>query len=142
LIIRGPDAANGAMSTLRTRRSRAFVGALAILGAVLNAWLLTVHTTSMALTAFDASGSEIVICRQGSITTIVAPGTGRTRPASKTHCPICSGLAALHFGVIAKPGVEIARNSLPDALASVATVASTTDRRPYRILNRGPPSLV
>jgi hypothetical protein len=57
------------MLNVRIRQFRRFVSALAILGALLNAWVLTVHTTSTILAQLHStSGDAVVICHQGGKT--------------------------------------------------------------------------
>jgi hypothetical protein len=128
------------MKRLRAPSFRATIGALAVLGALLNVWVLTVHITSVALTQLRADGDGVVICHQGGFKYVADLGLGGTKPSSKKHCPICSGLAALHIGVVNEPGVHI---SLPAgramAISEIGGGAVTVDRRLQRILNRGPP---
>lgn len=129
------------MTRLRIPRYRTAIGALAILGALLNVWILTIHFTSVALTSLQADGGGVVICHQGRIITVAGKRLGDENRLPKKHCPICSGLAALHLGVLNEPGLDVALRSMPMAGASQTATARTIDRRPRQTLNRGPPSL-
>lgn len=123
------------MTMQRTRQVRKFVGALAVLGAALNAWVLTVHVTSLALTSMRADG--VVICGQKRIGTNPWSGDGKSVP--RKHCPICSGLAVLHIGVLTDAGLSIPSRAASMLVESETMVAYVLDRRPDRLLNRGPP---
>lgn len=117
------------------------VGALAVLGALLNVWVLAVHITSVGLAQLHADGGGIVICHQGGFKYVSDLGLGGDKPSSKKRCPICSGLAALHIGVVNEPAVHV---SLPAGHATAISeigIAVTIDRRLQQILNRGPPVL-
>ncbi|MBS0251984.1 MAG: hypothetical protein JSR78_13070 [Proteobacteria bacterium] len=118
----------------RTRQFRKFVSALAILGAALNAWVLSVHLTSVALTSMRA---DVVICGQKRAATAPWSGDGKSIP--RNHCPICSGLAVLHIGVLTDAGLGIPSRTAPMLVVSETMVAYVLDRRPDRLLNRGPP---
>lgn len=129
------------MSNVRIRQFRRFASALAILGSLLNAWVLTVHTTSVILAQLHStSGSAVVICHQGGGAQGHGTNTPDKRPAQNKSCPICSGLASLHLAIVSQP------LALTAAPARGATVVSTypalvLDHRPREILNRGPPLL-
>jgi hypothetical protein len=127
------------MRILKVSRFRKTVGALAILGAILNAWVLTLHVTSTALASLRADGTSVLICHQGGTTSIVDLGTGSPAPSSKKHCPICSGLASLHLGILSAPGLIVATGVRPAMVTTDGTTARIRDRRPHQTLNRGPP---
>lgn len=114
------------------------VGALAVLGAVLQAWVLPIHLTSLAVKSLHADGGRVVICHQRGATTIT-PGAEAGKPFSKKHCPVCSGLAALHFGVLGEGGIVLALREMPTTAVSAAVATRVIDRSPVRIFNRGPP---
>ncbi|RUP08252.1 DUF2946 family protein [Hyphomicrobium sp.] len=116
--------------------------ALAILGAVLNAWVLTVHIASMALAQLHPSGGEIVICHKGSLKYIADVGTPGEKPASQKSCPICSGLAALDIGIASEPSLHVAPVTIGGVQLGNTSVELVADHRPEQILNRGPPSVV
>ena len=126
------------MWKLRKRKFRRAVGALAILGALLNAWVLTVHVTSVALTRMHASGGGIAICHQGEIKYVFLPDAGE-KPISKKSCPICSGLASLHIGIINEPSLQTVRLGLVRFERPNQVYDVVTDHRPRQIYNRGPP---
>jgi len=130
------------MWKLRTSRFRTTVGALALLGAVLNVWVLTLHITSTALASLRADGMDIVICHQGGVISIADFGSENPAPSSKKHCPICSGLATLHFGILHEPDLSIARGIVPVTTAIGIVAARIGDRLPQQTLNRGPPAFV
>ena len=111
------------------------------MGAVLNAWVLTVHITSVMLTQLGASGGGIVICHQGGTKHVPLAATTDEKHAPKKDCPICSGQAALHIGVLHEPLLHIVpaareRSELGEILSELVV-----DHRPLTILNRGPPLL-
>ncbi|MFT3730649.1 MAG: hypothetical protein QM780_04365 [Hyphomicrobium sp.] len=115
------------------------IGALAILGAILNAWVFSVHVASTALTSLGADHGFVVVCGQGGTVTLADLGIAGEKPLSKKHCPICSGLASLHVGILSEPGFEIARFLAPALIRSDAIVMRVIDRRPRELFNRGPP---
>lgn len=123
----------------RSRRFRVVVGALAVLGAVLHAWVLPIHLTSLAVKSLQADGGRVVICHQRGTTTIAAAGAEVGKPLSKKDCPVCSGLAALHFGVLGEGGIVLALREMPTTAVSAAVATRVIDRSPVRIFNRGPP---
>lgn len=125
------------MTIRRTQQFRMLVGALAILGTALNAWVLTVHVTSVVLTSMRANGGGIVICGQGATRTAPSSDDGKSIP--RKHCPICSGLAALHIGVLSDPGLYVPLRATSMLVVSETAVAHVLDRRPDQLLNRGPP---
>jgi len=130
------------MLNVRTRQFRRFVSALAILGALLNAWVLTVHTTSTILAQLHStSGDAVVICHQGGKTEGQGTTTPDKKPAQNKSCPICSGLASLHLAIVSQP---LLLTSAPSRGATVFSTYSALvlDHRPRQILNRGPPLLV
>jgi hypothetical protein len=133
------SAATANMSSRRTRRFRQVVSALAVLGAVLNVWVLTVHATSLILNQLHANSE--VSCHQGVPKIADDLGTGRTKPTPAKSCPICTGLASLHLGIISQPVLDVgstAETGLDDGTTEAELVV---DHRPRRILNRGPPLL-
>jgi hypothetical protein len=129
------------MTKVRARQIRQFVSALAILGALLNAWVLTVHTTSVILAQLHSTGGDaVVICHQGGGTQAQGTTTPDKRPASNKNCPICSGLASLHLAVFSQP-LLLTASTLRGAAVVSADTALVLDLRPREILNRGPPLL-
>jgi hypothetical protein len=130
------------MSNVRIRQFRRFVCALAILGALLNVWVLTIHTTSVFLAQLHStSGSAAVICHQGGSAQDQGAATPDKRPVQNKSCPICSGLASLQLAVVGQPLLLTATTSRGTTIV-VAYAALDLDRRPRKILNRGPPLLV
>jgi hypothetical protein len=114
-----------------------FVSALAILGAALNAWILAGHVTSVALMSMQAD--DIVICSQKGAER--APTSDDDNSGPRRHCPICSGLAVLHLGVLNDPGINVPLRAASMSLVSERRAPHVLDRRPDRLLNRGPPYL-
>jgi hypothetical protein len=129
------------MSIVRIRRFKHVLSALAIMGALLNAWVLTVHTKSVILSGFHAKVDGLVACHSGGAKSAEAADTRDKSPASpRKTCPICSGLASLHIGVLAQPLLLVASDTRgATILATRAELA--VDHRPHRTLNRGPPLL-
>jgi hypothetical protein len=119
-------------------RIRRIVCALAILGTLLNAWVLVQHTRSIILASVFATSDNFVICHQGM-------GDRGTKPAdhqrsSGKTCPICSGYASFDPGLI----TQLADLVDPDAQLPPApnvNDALLVDLRLHRIFNRGPPRL-
>ncbi|MGO4685006.1 DUF2946 family protein [Hyphomicrobium sp. 2TAF46] len=130
------------MWRLRTRQFKRTVGALAVLGALLNAWVLTVHITSVALAQLQPSAGDIVICHKGSLKYVADTGAPDEKPASQKSCPICSGLAALDFGIASEPLLHVAPMAVGGVQISNTSDELVADHRPEQILNRGPPRLV
>jgi hypothetical protein len=129
------------MSKVRIRQFRRLVSALAILGALLNVWVLTGHTTSVILAQLHStSGDAVVICHQGGKTEGQGTSTPDKRPAQNKSCPICSGLASLHLAIVSQPLLLTASTSR-GATVVIAYAALVLDHRPREILNRGPPLL-
>jgi hypothetical protein len=127
------------MWRFRTRRFKAMIGALALLGAIVNVCVLTVHITSVALTSVGADGEGLIICHKNGITLVTDARNDGATPSSKKRCPICSGLATLHLGVMGEAGFHTAvLGSEATAIASIIH-ARIVDRRLQQILNRGPP---
>jgi hypothetical protein len=114
------------------------IGALAVLGAVLNVGVMAVHITSVTLAYLGAGGEGIVICHQGSLTSI--NDTKSPLPTSKKRCPICSGLTTLHLGVGGgPPDLVLASSAASAAEISDSSRALIAGRLLHRIFNRGPP---
>lgn len=130
------------MKRLRASQFRTTVGALAILGALLNVWVLTVHVTSVTLTHLRADGGGVLICHQGGFRFIADTDEGGGRQPSRPRCPICSGMAVLHVAVIGNPALNLFLPSTPATVVSDAGLPNVADRRLLQILNRGPPRLV
>jgi hypothetical protein len=127
------------MTKARARQFRQLVSALAILGALLNAWVLTFHTTSVILAQLHSTGgSAVVICHQGGATK--GTTTPDKSPAQNKSCPICSGLASLHLAVFGQPLLLTALTSRGTTIPGT-NFALILDHSPLRILNRGPPLL-
>ncbi|MBY0560269.1 DUF2946 family protein [Hyphomicrobium sp.] len=118
------------------------MSALAILGAILNAWVLTVHITSVAVTQLEPSGGNIVICHKGSLKYLADEGTPGEKPEPQKSCPICSGLASLDIGIASEPSLHVAPVALGHIQIGSTSTELVADHRPEQILNRGPPLLV
>lgn len=129
------------MRGLRVHKWKRMVGALAILGALLNAWALAVHTASAASIELHAKTDGMVICHRGGFITVADPDGGGSKPPTKKRCPICSGVASLHIGVLNEPAVLTPVLAGASDIVSDFEHAEALDRRLQRILNRGPPRL-
>ncbi|MBS0232114.1 MAG: hypothetical protein JSR99_01365 [Proteobacteria bacterium] len=110
-------------------------------GALLNVWVLTVHVTSVALTQLRADGGGVVICHQGSLKYLADADLGSSKLPSKKQCPICSGLAALHVGVISELAMDVLLPTLFEVDVPDVGRVDVADRRLQQIFNRGPPRL-
>lgn len=119
------------------RQFRRIVGALAILGAFLNAWVLTLHITSAALIKLHAIGG-IAICHHGDIKYVFFPDAGE-KPVSKKGCPVCSGLANLDAGTVSEPSLYVAPPASVCLRSEYLSHDLVVDHRPRQTLNRGPP---
>jgi len=117
------------------------VSALAVLGAILNAWVLTVHTTSVILKSLHAGGDGIVICHQGGLKYLDQTGTTGKKSTPEKNCPICSGVAALHLGIVSPPMLHIAPAERHGFEIYALDAEIVVDHRPQQIFNRGPPLL-
>lgn len=115
------------------------IGALAILGALLNAWALAIHTASAASIELRAKTDGIVICHRGGFITVAGLDGGGSKPPAKKRCPICSGVASLNIGVLNEPAVLTPELAGASDVVSEFENAGALDRRLQRILNRGPP---
>ncbi|MBS0239355.1 MAG: hypothetical protein JSR89_13105 [Proteobacteria bacterium] len=115
------------------------MGALAVLGAILNAWVLTVHITSVALTQLQPIAGDIVICHKGSLEYVADAGAPDEKPASPKNCPICSGLATFDVGLVSEQSLQIAPIARSSVEISETRAELVADHRPHQILNRGPP---
>jgi hypothetical protein len=93
------------------------------------------------LTQLGANGGGIVICHQGGTKYVQLPGAADEKQAPKKDCPICSGQAALHFGVLQEPLLHIAPAALGRSEVDEIYLELVVDHRPLTILNRGPPLL-
>ena len=131
------------MRRLRTRQFKWTVGALAVLGALLNVWVLTIHITSVALTQLHVGGSDIVICQKGGLKYVVGLGAPGEKTAPGKNCPICSGLAALNISIVSDTSLQIApiARNVTDEISETRDEL-VADHSPQQILNRGPPLLV
>lgn len=127
------------MKALRAHRFRGTVGAVAIFAALLNVWVLTVHVTSMALTQLRADGGRVVICHQGTLKYLADADLGSSKLPSKKQCPICSGLTALHVGVIDEPAMDVSRPARFEVGLPDFSKVDAGDRRLQQVFNRGPP---
>lgn len=139
LIFFPPSAATSAMRELRKIRFSTVLSAVAICGALLNAWVLTGHLTATALAELHAFGGGIPICRQSGIA-YVPNDAGKTgKPAPGKGCPICTGLAALHLAVIDEPVQLAVRRAVPTSTTTEANLSVVSGHRLHAVLNRGPP---
>jgi hypothetical protein len=123
------------MQRLRVQWFKVLFGVLAISGASVNAWVLTVHLTTMAVAALR-SGDTVVICRSGAIAGLNGEAE---KPARKNGCPVCSGTAALHFGIIDEPKLLLAPVQISTAYVADVSPTLAVDHRLHEVLNRGPP---
>jgi hypothetical protein len=127
------------MSLKGLYRRRRFAATLALVGMAFYAVLLPWHTVSQATNALVGSG--LGITAELPCHNISAALNGEPKgspPANKTHCPICSGFAALHLTL---SGAAIDIVTPPEAGDSVRhcthdDLASIYLRAPQ---SRGPP---
>jgi hypothetical protein len=122
------------MRPLRAHHLREIISALAIAGALLNAWVFTVHTTAMARAkTVTIAGMTVVICQADQ-----DAGSSNKPSIPGKNCPICSGLAAFHIAVLTS--IMLLAVTQPRAVNSFGAFAALfLDHRPLRIFNRGPP---
>ena len=115
------------------RNSKRQVAALAILGVLLNAWVLTFHSVSLATAGLTGS-SAVLHCAHHE-----AGDRAKTTHQSKGNgCPVCAGLTALDLAVLAQP--VLAQGQMPLATVSrEAFLSFVLDHLPFKIFNRGPP---
>jgi Protein of unknown function (DUF2946) len=123
---------------MRQQQIRAFRVArwLALLGVLVNVWVLTLHTTSQALAGLGApdvhcSGHESGHNHHGH----------QPAPGKPSTCPICSGLAALHLAVPA-PETLLALPESAEADVPEMRASAVCGQRLIRVGNRGPPVLL
>jgi hypothetical protein len=124
------------LAEVHGRRQPAAISAL--IGMAFYALLFPWHTvsqTSIALAQAGLAASLVPICHTE------APGDPArpAQPAKQTHCPICSGLAALQFALA---GASIALPLPPQASAKhiFGTEDHLTDALVQAAQSRGPPS--
>lgn len=129
------------MRGLRVHKWKQMIGALAILGALLNAWALAIHTASAASIELRAKADGIIICHRGGFVTVADLDGGGSKPPTKKRCPICSGAASLHVGVLDEPALLTPVPAGASDVVAGFESAAALDRRLQRILNRGPPRL-
>lgn len=130
------------MGLASMHRRRSWAATLALLGMAFYAVLLPWHTVSQASIAL--AGSTSAISAEPPCHSAAAPD-GETskgsKPANKTHCPICNGFAAFQLAlagaavaVVTPPEAgAIARHSPDDHLASI-TLHAPQSRGPPRLL--------
>jgi hypothetical protein len=102
------------------RFNRGLAGAAALLGIAFYAVLLPWHIVSQASIALGdpapAISAEHHPCHDHDETAAADDTAKGARPASKTHCPICTGFGVLHLAVAS---VAIAFLAPPDRLAVI-----------------------
>jgi DUF2946 family protein len=116
---------------------------LALIGVAFYAVLFPWHIVSQTLLQFDRTALGLAAtapCHERSAEAQGAPSSNSEPAKSRTHCPICSGLASLQTALAGAPEVVIpAReptcSGSPGLDESLAKAASPTP------LSRGPPSL-
>jgi hypothetical protein len=121
-------------------RSRRIGGTLALLGMAFYVVLLPWHSVSQAtmlLVQAELGTDAIPMCRGG----LGRADQPTKEPSKPTHCPICSGYAALHFAVEGSAGAVLALSELGSL-----TFDSTEDHLAPALArvpqSRGPPSLL
>jgi hypothetical protein len=127
------------MGLASMHRHRSWAATLALLGMAFYAVLIPWHTVSQATAAL--AGSTSTISAEPPCHSASAPGgenSKGSKPANKTHCPICSGFAALHLAVVC---AAVAAAAPPDASLVLADgaqddLADALVRAPK---NRSPP---
>jgi hypothetical protein len=128
------------MSLKGLHRHRRLSAALALAGMAFYTMLLPWHTVSQATTALVGSGLEIAAelpCHNFSAAPNGEPSKG-SAPANKTHCPICSGFAALQL-TLAGAGIYVVTPPEAGSFVHHCThddLASIKLRAPQ---SRGPP---
>jgi hypothetical protein len=86
---------------------RRLVGSLALLGMAFYTVLIPWHTVSQASLALAGSPAALVAeppCH--NVATVPGEATKGSHPTGKTHCPICTGFAALHL-TLASPAIAL-----------------------------------
>lgn len=127
------------MSLKALYKSRRLGSAIALIGMVFYAMLFPWHTvsqTSLWLAQAGIGTSAIPMCHRE------APGEPAkpVQPVKQTHCPICSGFAALQLALTSSPVLL----PLPRDFAVRFWPGTETDLAEASVLtphNRGPPSL-
>lgn len=127
------------MWRLRARTFKRTAGALAVLGALVNVWVLAVHLTSVSLTAMHAGDARVAFCHQGVMTYVPVPGD--EKGTSPNHCPVCSGLTSLHLAIAGSTGLLLAPATVAGSKVDSGLAELAADRRLLEIFNRGPPLL-
>ncbi len=119
-------------------RRRRLGAALAMFGMAFYAVLFPWHTVSQATLALDpalAWADAAPMCHS-------TPADSQQKPgAPKTHCPICSGFAALHFA-LAGAWITIAVPTTAGAVLADGTQEHLTAIAVRTPQSRGPPSLL
>ncbi len=113
-------------------------GTLALLGMAFYAVLIPWHTVSQANLAL--AGSPLALVAEPPCHSVAgAPGetTKGSHPAGKTHCPICTGFAALHLALAsaaialpAPPELGAARFDAAQQHVAVLPIAAPHSRAP------------
>lgn len=130
------------MEIFRARQFRRCVGALAVFGALLNAWVLTLHITSVALKHLHAMNGGTVICHEGRTKYVQISEAAHNKHSPTKECPICSGMASLPIVIVSEPQLHVAPIAVRGVEIAQIHVALVADHRPLKILNRGPPPSV
>lgn len=110
LLIKMLGAYDHGMSLKGLHRHRRFAAALALAGMAFYAVLLPWHTVSQATTALVASGvgtTSAAPCHDASAATKNEQSPKGSAPSNKSHCPICSGFAALQL-TLAGAAIDVA----------------------------------
>jgi hypothetical protein len=129
------------MSLARSDRQRRLGAALALAGMAFYAVLLPWHSVSQASLAVAAPSQAMAAehpCH-GHDKAVADETSKDSKPASKTHCPICTGLGVLHLAMASaaiaflapQDPVAVIFDSTEDHLAD-APVHSPQSRAPPR----------
>lgn len=123
---------------------RRVAGTLALLGMAFYAALLPWHTVSQIGLALANSELGIAVaeapCHEPTVAAESEPSKNSKPAGPKTHCPICSGFAALQFA-LANPGiVAVVPPEAGDVVAGIAQDNLTAAIVPAP-QSRGPPHL-
>jgi hypothetical protein len=129
------------MSLKGPYRRRRFVAALAIVGMAFYTVLVPWHTVSQATTALVSSRLGITSaapCHDASAATKNKQSSKGSAPSNKSHCPICSGFAALQLTLAGAAIDVVTPPEAGDILhqCTLEQLAGTKLRAPQ---SRGPP---
>ena len=126
------------MALARSDRQRRLGAALALAGMAFYAVLLPWHSVSQVSLALaapsQATATEHHPCHGHNEATVAGETGNGKKPASKTHCPICTGLGVLHLALASAAPVFL----LPSE--RLAVIFDSTEDHLIEALVQSPPS--